>query len=113
MRWVAASGVEGARKLTLDLGHGDTSPRTFKVRLYFSDCDAPSGSHVFSLSLQGRKVVERLDLGAECRRGELSLVREFDGIEVRGPLTVELTPEPDNRSNRTVICGIEAIERGW
>ncbi len=113
MRWVAASGVEGARKLTLDLGHGDTSPRTFKVRLYFSDCDTPSGSHVFSLSLQGRKVAERLDLGAECRRGELSLVREFDGVEVRGPLTVELIPEPDNRSNRTVICGIEAIERGW
>ncbi len=113
MRWVAASGVEGARKLTLNLGHGDAAPRTFKVRLYFSDCDAHSGSHVFSLGIQGKRVVERLDLVAECRRGETYLIREFDGVEVRDTLTVELIPEPDIKNNRTVICGIEAIEQGW
>lgn len=113
MNWVAASGVVGAKRLTLTLAEDDIAPRECRVRLFFSDCDDPSAGYAFSVDIQGRRLIDRLDLREERLAENWSLVREFDGVMVGRELLVELISPADEKTSRTVLCGIEVIEKGW
>jgi outer membrane protein assembly factor BamB len=107
--WVTASGAEGLTSLKLTLrsaAKGAGSPptaRLYTVRLFFAENTAAApGARVFAVALQGKTVIEALDLAHEVGR-DLGLVKEFHGVEADTTLTVSLVP----KTGKTLLCGIE------
>jgi len=107
LKWVAASGVEGLRSLTITLVPGGKENRDYTVRLYFAEPDREGepGERIFAVSLQGRPVLEKFDLFRAAGGAHRSLVREFRDIKVKDVLTVDLVPAV----GVPVISGIEVV----
>ncbi|OGV72925.1 MAG: hypothetical protein A3K19_20870 [Lentisphaerae bacterium RIFOXYB12_FULL_65_16] len=107
--WVTASGAEGLSSLSLTLRPDakdpvqPPAPRTYTVRLFFAeDTDTTPGARVFDVALQGKTVIEALDLAREAGR-DVGVVKEFHGVQADTTLTVTLTP----KTGKTLLCGIE------
>ena len=83
-----------------------TTPYT--VRLYFAEPDdsLDQGDRVFSVALQGKTVLNDLDIMREALGPHCCLVKEFRGIPLGDELRVKLTPV---RGRPAVLCGIELI----
>jgi len=130
--WVAASGAKGVHSLTVTLAGRLTKwrrdhptvlsrwlartrrpkspPQSYTVRLHFVEPDdAAPGDRVFSVSLQGRRVVEALDVAAQAGGPRRPLVVEFRAIEVTDDVTIQLSPAPGSRVPEPVLCGIELV----
>jgi len=105
--WVAASAGEGLSCVQVTLGRNDSTPCSYTIRLYFAelDTDAKPGDRVFTVSLQGKKVLENFDIVGETGWANQSVMKEFTGVQVADVLAVELTP----LAGAPVICGIEAL----
>jgi hypothetical protein len=73
---------------------------------------ARPGDRVFSISLQHREVLPRLDVVAEASAPWTALVKEFHGIQVTDALTLTLSPEAGS-SLPPVLCGLEIQAEGW
>ena len=104
LKWVAASGCEGLESLAITVEADAAEDRRCTVRLHFAEPgDARPGERVFSVSLQGKRVLEDLDVVREAGGPNRPLVREFAGIAIRDVLTVEF----DARAGKALICGVE------
>jgi outer membrane protein assembly factor BamB len=113
LRWVAASGVVGVRRVSVMLATGHPRPRSYLVRLHFAEVEhAQPGDRVFSISLQGREVLRRLDVVEEAGAPWTAVVKEFRGIQVADTLTLTLSPEAGS-SLPPVLCGLEIQAEGW
>ncbi len=81
--------------------------RPFTVRLYFAEPeDLQPGQRVFSVRLQGKKVLDQLDVAKQAGGPRRCIVRQFSGVAVRTSLKLDFdasTPRPP------VISGIELI----
>ena len=107
--WVAASGLEGVRRVTLTLAKDPAAPRTYTVRLHFMEPREPgSAPRVFRVLLQGTEVLPSLNVAAEAG-STTALVKEFRGIEIRKCLSVELDPVPGGSTAQPILCGLEAV----
>ena len=85
-------------------------PRRFTVRLHFAEPDdLKPGERVFSVDLQGRRVLKDLDVVKEAGAPRTALVKEFKGIEIADELTLTLTPSGAASPLEPMICGLEAI----
>lgn len=94
--------------LVRDENLGATSPRPFTVKLCFAEPeDVQPGERIFSVSLQGKKVVDELDVVREAGGPNRSVVRTFEGIAVEQSLQIDLTPMGERPP---VISGIELIQ---
>ena len=62
--------------------------------------------------LQGRRVLEKLDLVAETGGEYRGLIKEFTGVMVGEELQVQFARSPLSK-RRPVICGIEVMAEGW
>jgi outer membrane protein assembly factor BamB len=114
MNWVAASGVKGASSITVTLDKDADLERTYTVRLYFVEPDQlKAGQRRFSVSLQGKEVVQDLDIARETGGAKQALVKEFKGIQAGKELNVRLVPTPGAAVAVPVLCGIEIIAEGW
>lgn len=111
--WVAASGAKGLESLTVTLGGEDDPERAYTVRLHFAEPDGlEGGKRVFHVELQGKRVLENLDVCKEAGGPGRGLVKELKGVRVGADLTVRLTPtSPDHR--QAVLSGIEIVAEGW
>jgi len=90
--WVFTSAARGLTECSIPLrGPGD-KPADYDVTLYFADVENDSaGRRVFNVRIQGREVVQNLDIVAEAGGGNRALVRR-----VADKLTIELVPKsPD------------------
>jgi len=110
--WVFVSGARGIRKCTIPVIDQGQIPATYAVRLLFVELenDRP-GERVFDVRLQGRTVLENLDIfDAAGGRGK-SLVKEFSGVEVREKLKIEFVPkQPEPApSQQPVLSAIELV----
>jgi len=124
LAWVAASGGEGIRKLTVRLVPPRQAPdsiiapntespahgRRFTVRLYFLEPEAARlpGQRVFDVALQGRSVLSGLDVVTAADGPLQTLVRTFEDILVKNDLEITLTA---NAELPPVLSGIEIIEQ--
>lgn len=105
--WVAASGARGLTGLTVTLAEEPDTPRSYTVRLHFLEPDAVEpGQRVFDVSLQGRRVLEQVDIVQEAGGRQRGLVKECKGIRVLDDLVVALTPRT---ALPPVLCGIEIV----
>jgi outer membrane protein assembly factor BamB len=108
--WVAASGIEGAEEIAIDLGEAEAA-RKFTVRLVFAEAERlQPGQRVFDVAIQGREVLGDFDIVKEAGAPLRTVVKEFDGIVANDRLTIRLTPAVE-RSLPPVISGIEIIAR--
>lgn len=125
LRWVAASGVEGIRKLTVRLAPrrsdrvkvsgtseqaGPAVPaRRFEVRLYFVEPNtgAKLGERVFDVAIQGETTIRDLDVAAEAGGSHKAVVRTWQDISADDVIEIALTPRTEQQP---ILCGVEIIE---
>ncbi|MCB1079329.1 MAG: hypothetical protein KDM64_16025, partial [Verrucomicrobiae bacterium] len=106
--WVAGSGVEGLRSVTLSglkLG-------TYTLRLTFSEPDAQTkpGDRVFAVSVNGRDIGKPIDpvaLAGGTDRAATLLV-ESVSVTDAGELRLEFSPQ----AGRALLCGVEIVNDG-
>ena len=110
----AASGAKGLSSLIVKLAEPGVAPRNYKVRLHFLEPDdVPPGERVFSVSVQGKKVLQSLDVVQEAGGKNHSLVKEFGGVAVTDDLVIEFDPDPTAKVRAAVLSGIEVQAEGW
>ena len=114
LAWVAASGVEGVRRVTVTLAAGGSAEvRKYTVRLHFAEPnDARPGQRVVNLRLQGKEVLSGFDVARQAGPAT-AMVKEFTGVEVADKLEVSLAPAAGGTSSGPVLCGIEIVAEGW
>ncbi len=106
MKWVAASGVEGATSVSVTLSSVPAKEKNYTVRLHFAEPEKiQSGQRVFDLSLQGKPVLENLDITAQAGGSHRAVVHEFKGIKASTTLKLDLKPI----AGRTLLSGIEIM----
>ncbi len=96
---------------------GDPGPppeaRSFTVRLHFVEIDGVGpGERVFDVALQGKTVLEGLDVAREAGGRKRALVKEFTHVEAREQITIELAPSAraGEAGAPPTICGVEVVE---
>jgi outer membrane protein assembly factor BamB len=110
LKWVGASGARGLREVRVKLGGKGERARKYTVRLHFREPDRlGAGERVFDVALQGRTVLEGLDVSHEAGGPNRVLVKEVQGVAVGEDLVVTLTA----RRGEPVLSGVEAIAEGW
>ncbi|MFP4058125.1 MAG: PQQ-binding-like beta-propeller repeat protein [Candidatus Brocadiia bacterium] len=110
--WVAASGVVGLESLRIELGESpDGGPRPYTVRLHFVEPQGLGpGERAFHVTLQGKRVVEALDVAAATGGARRPLVRTFHGIAAEEALIVGLVAAGEAPP---VLCGVEVVAERW
>ena len=104
LRWVAASGLEGIREVSIDLGEREAG--TYTVALVFSEPDGmDAGRRVFSVSLQGREVLTAFDPAAETGGTGASVVKRIQNVSISDRLFVTFSPGPGSDAE-PILCGI-------
>jgi hypothetical protein len=107
--WLGASAAHGLSSLSVPLlGKGD-APARYTVRLFFAEPeeDARPGSRVFDVALQGKVVLQNLDIAAAAGGPQRILVREIKDVDVTDNLIIELTP----RSGRMPLLNAVDVVR--
>jgi outer membrane protein assembly factor BamB len=111
--WVAASGAEGIERLSVRLNPRSNEPRTYTIRLYFCEPALEPGQRRFDVSLEGKRVIENLDVAAEAGGVGLGLIKQFKGVAVDEWLDVEFTPAANVATPAAVLSGLELQAEGW
>ena len=84
----------------------------FTVRLHFAEVDdAQPGERVFDVALQGRTVLQGLDIRTEAGTADTAVVKEFKGIPGGHSIRVEFTPAGEAGSPKAapLLSAIEAV----
>jgi hypothetical protein len=103
--WVVASGAKGITSITI----AGLKTGAYSVRVYFAEPDGGvPDARVFDVALQGRTVLEALDIAKEAGGRMRGLVKEFKGVHADGSILVHLAP----RKGVSVLSGIEIIAEG-
>ena len=106
MKWVAASGVEGADSVTVTLSPVSTQEKNYTVRLFFLEPDdKQSGQRIFDISLQGQPVLQKLDIAQQAAGSSKAIVREFNGVKASTKLQINLKAI----TGQTLLSGIEIV----
>ena len=113
--WVFTSGMLGLTRCELPLISEGQTPDKYTVRLYFAapEGDQP-GQRVFDIKLQGKTVVEKMDIAAQAGGTGRALAVEYGEIPVSRELAVDLIPRGGRLSSAhlPLLCAIEVIRAG-
>ena len=113
MNWVTSSGVSGLDSFALTLGAVDSAPRTYTVRLYFSEPDdLKPGQRLFDVTMQGKAVLDNFDIVKEAGGMNKSLVKEFRGVLAAADLKL-LFKAKEGSTAKAILCGVEVVAEGW
>ena len=106
--WISASSIGGIRAMEITLSKEPLDDEaSYSVYLYFSEPEEMAeGERVFDVTIQGRKVLENLDIISETGKENRELVKSFSGIMAKETLRVEMNPKQGN----TILSGIELIQ---
>jgi len=92
-----------------------TSPRPHTVRLHFAEPDnVRPGQRVFDVRLQGKAVLENLDVIQAAGGRNVALIKEFKGVLADRTLELELIPKAKaiTPATATIVSGIEIVAEG-
>jgi len=108
LRWVAASGIDGVRKITIDLRPAEGPPLPYTVSIQFIEPQpAAPGDRVFDIALQGAVVAKDFDIVAQAGRARRAVLRKWSGIPVRRQLEIAFIPKPGSRLPHAAVSGVE------
>jgi len=111
--WVYASACLGLTRCVVPLLAKGGGAARYTVRLHVAEpTHARAGQRVFGVKLQGKVVLDSLDIAAAAGGRDRAVVREFRAIEVTDKLTLELLPSGDglDPAHAPLLCGLE-VER--
>ena len=84
---------------------GPTTPHT--VRLHFAEPEGlKTGERVFSVSLQGKIVLENFDVAKEAGGAMRAVVKEFKGVGVADAVDIKLIPIAGKKGG-PILSGVE------
>jgi outer membrane protein assembly factor BamB len=107
--WVVSSGVKGIEGFTITLAPPGTPERRYTVRLHFAEPESiGAGERVFGVSLQGKQVLDDLDIVKEAGGAYRGIIKEFRDVVVGESLTVHFDANSGTK-RRPLICGIEMV----
>ncbi len=110
LKWVAASGIKGVRKISLRLSDTPQPAQTYTVRLIFAEPEQLNqGDRIFNVSIQDRKVLQDFDILNETEKIRHSLIKEFRNIPVSQDLLITLDPSESSTIQQPILSGIEVI----
>ena len=106
LKWVAASGLSGVESISVPVKREGT----YRVRLLFAepDKDATPGDRVMDVTVQGKTVLEDLDVVEQAGGPLRVLAREFDAEPSDGRIVIGLAARA---SRPTLISGVELLRR--
>ncbi len=111
--WIFSSYGQGIKHCSLPLLGKQVKPATFVVRLHFMEPqDQQSASRVFSIKLQGKQVLNDLDIAKEAQGPSKALVCEFTGISVQRNLEIEFVPQGgtiDTQQQAPLLSALEVV----
>jgi hypothetical protein len=85
------------------------APSQYALRFYFAEPDdLEPGDRVFSISLQGKPVVDHLDIVKEANGPRAVLVKEVTGVQITESLQIDFVSAPSSK-HPPVLCGLELI----
>ncbi len=109
MKWIAASGVKGAREIRVRLSKAPIADSRYTVRLIFMEPDdVKPGERVFDVTVQGQLVLDDFDIVKETGANRASLMKTIESIKIDGELVIELAPTKPGM--QSLLCGIEIID---
>ena len=102
--WVGASGITGIEQITLK----NIKRENYTLRLYFREPEfsAPK-KRVFSVSLNGKPLVQNLDIFHETGSQQKILVREFPELSLEGDLDLTFSAS----AGTPLLCGVELVKK--
>ena len=111
--WVYTSCARGLKRCVLPLLSEGDKLAQYTVRLYFTDFDnTEAGKRVFDVKLQGKVVLENMDIAGQAGIAGKAVVQEVAGIGVERDLEIELVAkagETTSLSAMPLLCGVEVI----
>ncbi len=109
--WVAASGVRGARTIRITLAPAaDAQTRKYTVALHFAEVDSVKpGGRVFSVSLQGKRVLENFDIASRAGGVGRLVVYPLRGISIGNKLEITLIPKFPDQGREPILSGVEVV----
>lgn len=85
--------------------------KQYDVKLHFTEVDdIKAGDRIFSVKLQGKTVIDKLDIRAEAKSKDAALVKTFSGINGGESIRVEFTPLK-GKNLGALLSGIEVIAK--
>jgi hypothetical protein len=103
IKWVAASGIKGIKSIKIDL----VQQGKCDINLYFSEQEVNRvRGRIFSLEIEGKVVLDHLDVLKEAGGKNKILIKSFRNIKVDGSLDLLFHPHKGS----AVISGIEIIK---
>jgi outer membrane protein assembly factor BamB len=104
--WIFSSHARGLTRCSIPLlGKGD-GPATYRVKLLFAETDdqVQAGGRVFDVKLQGKTVLENVDIVKSAGGVGKAVELTIDNVAVSDDLLLELI---SNGKQQTAICGLE------
>lgn len=110
-RWVAASGVEGIRRIRvggLVTAADNTDQVSYQVRLHFAELgNMEPGERVFNIDVQGQQVLTDFDVNDRAGDRKRIVVAEIDA-KPDADGAIEIAFQADERSiGKPLLCGVE------
>lgn len=111
LRWVAASGCRGIKRLEVDPKRENADASTYTVRLHFADPDNDQpGQRVFDVGVQGKTVLAALDIVKQAGGRNRTLVKQIEGVTVTDKIVLTFTNgSGDGRDAVPLLCGVELL----
>jgi len=119
LSWVAASGIDNASSIAIDLTYdavdenGNVVPtyaagESYEVTLYFAEPDpsVKAGDRVFSVAVNGATVASNLDIVAEAGAAQKVITRTISGIVPGDELIISFIAS----AGSPILSGISLIE---
>ena len=107
-RWVAASGIDGVRKISVDLSPADGPPVRYRVALYFVEPQAvAAGERVFDIAVQGEIVARGFDIVGQAGDVRRAVRCQWEGVLVRGRLEIAFLPHAGAKISYAAVSGVE------
>ncbi|MCP3695147.1 MAG: hypothetical protein GY917_23315, partial [Planctomycetaceae bacterium] len=109
--WVFSSMARGFKTCRVPLRGKSDPPAAYTVRMYFAEVgDVVVGQRKFDIKLQGQVVASQVDIVKDAGGRGKSLVRTFQGINVKDSLAVELVPSTTEEKDQRVLPILSALE---
>jgi hypothetical protein len=102
--WVAASGIVGARRLTIKVS--DEQPRRLNLHFCEPETDRLTGERLFDVIIQGEKVLDRFDVVKAAGGPRRGVVKSFRAMASEGEIVIELSPQG---RWPTILSGLEVL----
>ena len=112
--WLFTSSATGLKTLVIPLLGPDDGTALYSVRLAFADpLNSQPGQRVFDVKLQGKVVLENLDIAKETGGADRALFKQCDEVGVTQNLLIELVSKSKDRApdKAPILQAVEVVQQ--